>query len=268
MRIAAVQFHATGDWQQNLQEISGLAAQAAASGARLVVFPEASFQAFETGDLHAHAQDVDGPFARTIKELAAELGIVIMVGIFRPGDQVFRQGKTSDRVLNTALIVGDDLEETYDKIHTYDALGNRESDTVRPGEHLVSVEVDGLQVGLAICFDLRFPELFRELACRGAHAIVVPTSWAAGPGKVRDLLLLARARALDTGCFIVLADQALAPGGDAGETSGPTGVGHSVVVAPDGTVRAEAGEGPEVLIAEIDVAEVTAQRRALPVLPR
>ncbi|MDK6259516.1 carbon-nitrogen hydrolase family protein [Corynebacterium frankenforstense] len=264
MRIAAAQILSTGDPEKNLVTVTEAVREAAAGGARVVVLPEASSQAFGTGRLDERAEELDGPFAEGVRAVAEETGTVVVVGMFRPADQAFHDGRTVNRVFNTALIVGDGVDEHYDKVHTYDAFDYEESATVKPGGRVVTFDVDGVRLGVAICFDLRFPELFRELACRGAHAVVVPTSWADGPGKLEQWLLVTRARAMDTGCYIVGADQALPEG----ETDGPTGVGHSVVVGPDAGIIEEAGDRPGIIYADIDTEAVAEQRRVLPVLPR
>ena len=122
-------------------------------------------------------------------------------------------------------------------------------------------------VGVAICFDIRFPEQFKALARRGAQVVIVPTSWADGPGKLEQWRVLTAARALDAGLFIVAAGQARPDWGDkAGQASGPTGIGHSVVVNPQGVRVAEAGYAPEVLVVDIDIDEVTAAREAQPLV--
>ena len=157
--------------------------------------------------------------------------------------------------------------EGYEKVHTYDAFNYRESDTVRAGDSLVTFAVGDLTVGVAICYDIRFPEQFKELARQGAQLIVVPTSWADGEGKLDQWRLLTAARALDSTSYILAAGQAR-PGGEAkaGEDSGPTGIGHSVLVAPDGTRVAEAGYEPEILYGEVDPDTVASVRESLPVL--
>lgn len=259
------------DVSENLAAASAQIRAAAAGGARLIVLPEATSQAFSAGRLDTQARELDGPFAAGIQALAQQLGVVVVAGTFRPADVVDKNGKKINRVYNTALITGGGQHLGYDKIHTYDAFDYRESDTVRPGAELVTFSVrDGdeeVTVGVATCYDIRFPEQFKELARRGAQAIVVPTSWADGPGKVEQWRILTAARALDSGCYIVAAGQAR-PGGNAkaGEPSGPTGVGHSCVVAPNGRREAEAGYGPEILYWDIDLDLVEKTRRSLPVV--
>lgn len=185
--------------------------------------------------------------------------------MFRPADTNDVGDKRLNRVYNTALITGGGVHKGYDKIHTYDAFDYRESDTVRPGEELVTFVHEGVTVGVATCFDIRFPEQFQELAARGAQVVVVPTSWADGPGKVEQWRILTAARALDAGVFIAAAGQARPDfEAKAGQPSGPTGAGHSAVVGPTGKRLAEAGYGPETLVVEIDTEETAAARQQLP----
>lgn len=269
MKLALLQQATGADKLENLALFTPLIREAAAAGATLIVLPEAASQGFEQGRLDTQAEELDGPFATGLKALAGELGVTIVAGMFRPADtNTIETGdgqKQVNRVYNTALITGDGVHKGYDKIHTYDAFSYKESDTVKPGDELVTFVHEGVLVGVAICFDIRFPEQFKELSRRGAEVIVVPTSWADGPGKLDQWRLLARSRALDTGTFIAACGQARPEWEDkAGQASGPTGIGHSVVVAPDGTVVQEAGYAPETIVVEIDPAEVAETRRTIP----
>ncbi|MBA1837850.1 amidohydrolase [Corynebacterium sp. zg912] len=265
MKIALLQIASGGDKMSNLAMITPLIRDAAAKGATLIVLPEGASQAFEQGRLDTQAEDLDGPFATALRRLAGELGVTVVAGMFRPADKSTVDGKELNRVYNTALITGDGVHKGYDKIHTYDAFSYKESDTVRPGEELVTFVHEGVTVGVATCFDIRFPEQFQQLAERGARVIVVPTSWADGDGKVEQWRVLTVARALDTGVFIAAAGQAR-PDYEtkAGEPSGPTGAGHSVVVGPTGLRLAEAGYGPETLVVDIDPEDTAEAQRQLP----
>ena len=265
MKIALLQIASGGDKMSNLAMITPLIRDAAAKGATLIVLPEGASQAFEQGRLDTQAEDLDGPFATALRRLAGELGVTVVAGMFRPADKSTVDGKELNRVYNTALITGDGVHKGYDKIHTYDAFSYKESDTVRPGEELVTFVHEGVTVGVATCFDIRFPEQFQQLAERGARVIVVPTSWADGDGKVEQWRVLTAARALDTGVFIAAAGQAR-PDYEtkAGEPSGPTGAGHSVVVGPTGLRLAEAGYGPETLVVDIDPEDTAEAQRQLP----
>ncbi|GAA1166117.1 carbon-nitrogen hydrolase family protein [Corynebacterium glaucum] len=263
------------DKSENFARVEPLIRDAAAAGASLIVLPEATSQAFDQGRLDTQAEELDGEFSTAMRTLADELGVTVVAGMFRPADTNVLESngerKTVNRVRNTALVTGGGTHTGYDKIHAYDAFDYRESDTVRTGEELVTFvhEADGesVVVGMAICFDIRFPEQFKELARRGAEVIVVPTSWADGPGKLEQWRALNAARALDAGVFIAATGQARPDWEErAGEESGPTGIGHSVVVNPQGVRIAEAGYAPETLIVDIDLSEVAAARKALPVV--
>ena len=267
MKVAAVQLTSTGNITENQEIALAKIREAAGNGARLIVLPEATSQNFRSGRLDEQAQSLEGPFATAIQALAEELEVTVVAGMFCPADTVERDGKTINRVSNTALIAGPGVLGGYDKIHTYDAFDYRESDTVLAGESLVAFDVDDLVVGVATCYDIRFPAQFKELASQGAQLIVVPTSWADGPGKLEQWRLLTAARALDSTSYIVAAGQSR-PGGDAeaGNPSGPTGIGHSTIVDPNGVRVAEAGYEDDILYAEIDPNEVAKTRRTLPVV--
>ena len=220
------------DTMENLSHVISGMDTAVAQGAELVVFPEATMRSFGGGRLDTIAEPLDGPFATLIRDHATELGVIAVVGMFSPADTVDKDGTTRNRVANMALVTGPDVHESYQKIHTYDAFGYRESDTVAPGTDLMLFDAPSARVGVAICYDIRFPEQFINLAKLGAEVIVVPASWQDGPGKLDQWRTLVTARALDSTSFIIAADQAR-PGGEtaAGHDDGPTGIGHSAVSA-------------------------------------
>ncbi|WP_018296007.1 carbon-nitrogen hydrolase family protein [Corynebacterium lubricantis] len=263
MRIGLVQITTGDNKMDNFHIAEQGIRKAAAEGASLVVCPEATSQAFDTGRLDKQAEDLDGEFSTAMKELADELGVVIVAGMFRPADT---HGDIN-RVFNTALITGRGMHQGYNKINTFDAFKFKESDTVKPGSERVIIEVDGVQIGIAICFDIRFPQHFQDLAREGAEVIVVPTSWADGQGKLRQWRVLTAARALDSNVFIAAAGQAR-PGGDAeaGGESGPTGIGHSTLIDPFGEQVAELGYEFDVLVVDIDPELTMKARKSLPVL--
>ncbi|WP_448852662.1 nitrilase-related carbon-nitrogen hydrolase [Corynebacterium sp. 335C] len=282
MRIALAQIDQYDDPQRNLETVREGILRAGAAGADLVVFPEATMKAFNTGRLDTVAEELDGPFASAVRAAAEEADVVAVLGMFRPADSVERDGKELARVHNTLLVAGRGIDEHYDKIRLFDAFGFRESDTVAPGDRHVVVEVpvgasgtglggDGVRrvarVGLGTCFDVRFPQHFLRLAQMGAEVLVLPASWNDGPGKLRQWRALTAARALDTTCFVAAVDAAR-PGGSAkaGKPEGPTGIGHSAVVGPDGAIVAEAGYAPQFLVVDVDLDEVARVRREIPVL--
>ncbi|MFI9075819.1 carbon-nitrogen hydrolase family protein [Streptomyces sioyaensis] len=259
MRIALCQMTASTDPKQNLAEVQDHVRRAAREGARLAVLPEAAMVRFGAS-LDAVAEPLDGPWAEGVRAVARETGVTVVAGMFTPAD--------GGRVANTLLATGPGVEESYDKIHLYDAFGFRESDTIAAGGRVVTIDVDGVRVGLATCYDLRFPELFRAHADAGATVSVLPASWAAGPGKRAQWDLLVRARALDATVWVAAVDQS-APDPEAdpeAPTKAPSGVGNSALIGPDGTVRAQLGAAPDLLVGEVDAEEALRVRRAVAVL--
>ncbi|MFE4539705.1 carbon-nitrogen hydrolase family protein [Streptomyces scopuliridis] len=262
MRIALSQLTTGPDPERNLELLRAEAHRAAAGAARVIVFPEAAMACFGT-PLAPLAEPLDGPWATAVRRLAEETGLVVVAGMFTPAPD--------GKVANTLLATGPGVEAAYDKIHLYDAFGFAESDTVAAGSEVVTIEVDGVRIGLATCYDVRFPELFRAHADAGAVLSLLPASWGAGPGKREQWELLTRARALDATLWLAAVDQAdpaasRAPGDEAAPSPAPTGIGHSALIGPDGTVRQSLGAGPGLLLADVDVDEVAAVRRAVPVL--
>ncbi|BAK36666.1 putative hydrolase [Microlunatus phosphovorus NM-1] len=258
MRIALAQLISGADPYANLDLVADAARRAAEQGADLLLCPEATMRCFGLPLLEI-AEPADGPWARRLAGIADEHALVIVAGMFTPSDD--------GRVRNTLRIVGGGIDAAYDKIHLFDAFGFTESDTVAPGEEVLVVEIAGVDVGFALCYDLRFPGLFTTLADRGAQLICVAASWAPGPGKVEQWELLARARALDSTCFIAAVGQAdPATLGIENPTNAPTGVGHSAVVSPVGTVLGALGGEPGLLVADLDPADVQPVRQAIPVL--
>jgi predicted amidohydrolase len=253
MRIALCQISSTADPAANLETVRAQVAGAAAAGARVVQFPEATQCRFGV-PLGPVAEPLDGPWATAVREIALEHDVVVVAGMFTPG--------AGGRVTNTTLVTGADLHLGYAKIHLFDAFGFRESDTVTPGDQPVTFAVDGTTFGLATCYDVRFPELFRTLADT-APVILLGASWGAGPGKADQWDLLVRARALDSTSWVLACGQALP---DADHGSAPTGIGRSAVVDPFGTVLDRLSDAPGTLLSDVDTSAVEDARRALPVL--
>lgn len=253
VRIAAAQFSATPDASENLRALDRAAERAAAAGAVLLAGPEAAMVPFG-GDLASAAEPLDGPFADGLRGIAARHGLTLVAGMFEPSGD--------GRVFNTLLLTGPDGEAAYRKIHLFDAFGSRESDTVAPGQELVTAAVAGARVGLATCYDLRFADQFTALGRAGAQVVVVPASWADGPGKAEQWDLLARARAMDAQAYLLACDQAWTP--PSGST--PLGVGRSVLADPLGRVRARLGHEPGLLVGDADLDLVAAIRANVPIL--
>jgi predicted amidohydrolase len=260
MRIALAQILSGSDPSANLELVREYAGRAADAGARLVVFPEATMCRFGV-PLAPIAEPVDGPWANGVRRIATDSDITVIAGMFTPAGD--------GRVTNTLLAAGPGTPNQpnthYDKIHLYDAFGFTESRTVAPGREPVVVTVDDVGVGLSTCYDIRFPALYTELASRGAQLIAVCASWGAGPGKLEQWTLLARARALDSMSYVAAAGQA-DPGDGVAGSGAPTGVGGSLVASPLGEVVVSAGDRPELVVADIDVDRVAQARESIAVL--
>lgn len=252
-RVVAAQICATADPEHNLALVTEHTRRAAQTGARLVLFPEATMACFGT-DLAAVAEDLDGAFATGVRRAAAQAGITVAVGMFTPADD--------GRVHNTLFLTGPDGECRYDKIHLYDAFGSRESDLVAPGTELVVADVAGLRVGLATCYDIRFADHFTALGRAGAELVLVAASWGEGPGKAEQWDLLTRARAMDAQAYLLACDMAWRPP----EGPTPLGVGRSVLVDPSGEVRARLGAQEGLLQGEVDRGSVSKLRERVPIL--
>ena len=217
----------------------------------LVVLPEAFARDFgEPGsDLAPFAEPLDGPFTQGLQHASKTSGAAWLAGMFETAEDPARP-------LNTLVLAEDDQLTTYRKIHLYDSFGEKESDTISPGEVKPAVVVvRGFPLGLMTCYDLRFPELARALVKQGAEALVVPAAWVAGERKVEHWRTLLRARAIENTVWVIGVGQ-----------PAPRYTGHSIVVAPDGDVVAEAGDDEEVLEAVLDRRAVADVRLANPSL--
>ncbi len=253
-RVALGQFHAGTDKEANLQRMLALHAEAAAAGADLVVFPEVAM--FTSVDLKVDvvsvAEPLEGPFVTRLQEAAAGARVAIVAGMYESAPS------SAGKVYNTAVAVGTDgaLLGAYRKIHMFDAFGFRESDHDQPGDgELLLFTLAGVRFGVTICYDLRFPELFRALAERGADAILLPTAWAHGRLKELHLSTLARARAIENTVFFAAADQ-----------TGAAMTGNSELIDPMGVTVASIGEGEGIAVGAVDTDRVAEVRRKLPSL--
>jgi predicted amidohydrolase len=246
LRIALVQEASGLEPEMNRSRLAELAPPEA----DLVVFPEAFARDFGDpgSDVGAYAETTDGPFANEVARVAAGLGGTVVAGMFERSDD-------PERPYNTVVVRGA-ARANYRKVHLYDSFGYRESDRLLAGAlEPVVVDIGGFAVGLMTCYDLRFPELARLLVDSGAEVLLVPAAWVAGERKVDHWRTLVRARAIENTVFVAAAGQ-----------PGPRYTGHSMVVDPLGDVLIEAGEGPEVLTAELDRDRLDEARRTNPSL--
>jgi predicted amidohydrolase len=261
MRAAAVQLNSTEDRDANLARAADLTRAAAADGAELVVLPE-HFDLRGSDEAYARgAEPIDGPTVTWARKLAAELGVDLVAGSFmerRPGH---------DKPANTSVHVGRDgeLHGVYRKVHLFDVsvggVDYGESANAEPGDELVVTEVAGTPVGLTVCYDLRFPELYRILALRGALIATVPANFTQVTGEAHWEVLL-RARAIENQLFVIAAAQVGASPPEQGDT-----YGNSLIADPWGEVLARAGGDEETFIAaDLDFARLAEVREKLPSL--
>jgi deaminated glutathione amidase len=261
MRAAAVQLQTTTDTDRNLTSAERLVRAAAADGAELVVLPERLDIRGGVSDYLSGAEPLDGRPIGWARQLAGELGIDLVAG------SVAERREGHERVSNTSVHVGPDgeIRAVYRKIHMFDVEVEgavyRESEHSEPsGEIVLSETAKGVGLGLTICYDLRFPELYRILALRGARIVTVPANFTRVTGQAHWEVLL-RARAIENQAFVV------APGqGNLSRTDGDS-YGNSMIVDPWGEVLARAPmEGEHVVAAELDLARQDEIREKLPSL--
>ena len=261
MRVGVVQVCASDDLRSNLSIARELVGEAAAQGAQLVCLPENFAFMRREGGAFPCAQGLDGEIVGTLRDLAARHGVWLLGGTFPeriPG---------STRVYNTSPLVdpAGELVAHYRKIHLFDVdlEGGggcfRESDSFAAGDEVVVAKTGFGGVGMSICYDLRFPELYREMAVRGAAFLTVPSAFTPHTGKDHWEILL-RARAIENQAFVI------APAQCGQHSPDRASYGRSLVVDPWGLVLAQAGDRPGVIVCECDRDAVSRVRRAIPAL--
>ena len=260
MRVAAVQLNSGSDSAANLAAADRHTRAAAREGAQLVVLPEKWTVIGTAEDLCAGAQELDGEAISWARQTARELQVEILAGSIcerRPGQE--KLSNTSVHVDRTG-----EMRAVYRKLHMFDVTleerSYEESALEQPGEEIVlSRTVDGLELGLSICYDLRFPELFRILALRGAEVIVLPAAFTLPTTRDHWETLL-RARAIENQCYLIAANQIGEHPGN--HRSG----GRSMIVDPWGVVLAQAPDTVGHIVAEVDLERLSDIRRGLPSL--
>jgi predicted amidohydrolase len=259
VRIALVQMNSRDDKAENLERAEALVGQAAAWGPDLVVLPELWTY---LGPRQRHpevAEPIPGETSETVARWAARYRFWLVAGSY------LERGEGGERLHNTSLVVDPDGEITarYRKLHLFDVEVDgrvyEESATVAPGDAAVVATAAGVPLGLSICYDLRFPELYRRLADRGARLIAVPAAFTMDTGKDHWEVLL-RARAIENQVYVLAAAQCgTAP-------PGTTSYGNSLIVDPWGVVLARGGYREGVVVADVDLGHADRIRKALPAL--
>ena len=262
VRIAALQMNSGTAPEANLEALSALAHEAAGQGAHYALSPEVSIVFAENREgLRATAGPwEDNPAIARCADIARETGLFLHLGSLAVA-------LPDGRFANRSVLFRPDgsIAATYDKIHLFDATlpglrEYRESATYAGGDTAVVTEAAGLRLGLTICYDVRFPALHRALALGGAEIIAVPAAFTVPTGEAHWEVLL-RARAIETGCFVIAAAQA------GTHQNGRSTYGHSMIIDPWGKILGQlGGDGAGVLIAEIDPADVADARGRVPAL--
>jgi predicted amidohydrolase len=261
IRAACVQLNASDDVAANLRDASALIREAHGQGATFIATPENTnlMAAAKAAKLEKTFSEADDPSLPAYRALAEELGIWLLIGSLAI--------KVSDsKTANRSFLIAPDgaIAARYDKIHLYDVdLANgeryRESNTVAGGDRAVTADLPFGRIGLTVCYDLRFPQLYRALAHHGAFLLTVPAAFTEMTGKAHWHVLL-RARAIENGAFV------LAPAQCGTHPNGRRTYGHSLIVSPWGEILAEAGDAPGVVLADLDPARSAAARAQIPSL--
>jgi predicted amidohydrolase len=259
MRAAAVQLNSSSDKSRNLGAAEALVRAAAADGAEFVALPEKWNLLAAGEEIAAGAEALDGPSLTAARGWARTLGIHLLAG------SISERAGAGERAFNTSVLIGPGGEDlaVYRKVHMFDVdaggVSYRESAHEQPGTELDTAAVGEFTVGLTVCYDLRFPELFRILALRGARLVTVPSAFTTATGRDHWEVLL-RARAIENAIFVLAPNQV-----------GPApphydSYGRSAIVDPWGVVLATAPEGEGFVVADLDLAAQDRVRESLPAL--
>ena len=261
IRIAAVQLTSTRDRDHNLAHTRTLMEVAVQRGAQVVALPENFSCMCADEDKLAVAEDIEtGPSVGFLRDFAREHAVSVV------GGSVPLRVDDSHKVANAYLVVAPsgDILARYDKMHLFDVQVDgtdayTESDSIAAGDRIVIADVLGVTMGFTICYDVRFPELYRALALRGAQVLFVPAAFTVPTGRDHWAVLL-RARAIENSCYVVAIGQVGHHYGDRHT------YGHSMIIDPWGSIIAEAGEEPGVIVGDIDMSHLVEMRRRVPSL--
>lgn len=261
LKVACIQMRSGQTVADNVAAAEELIARAAAGGAELIATPEMTSLMDRTpGAVYAKSSvEAEDAALASFRSQASRLGVWLLLGSL----PIRLDG---GRCANRSFLIGPDgdLRARYDKIHMFDVSlrggqVHRESESFEPGGVAVTADIPGGRIGLTVCYDVRFPHLHRDLAKAGAHVIAVPAAFTRITGEAHWHILL-RARAIETGSFII------APAQEGRHEDGRETFGHSMIIGPWGEVIAEAGPGPGVIAATIDLGEVDRVRGQIPAL--
>ena len=260
-RFAIIQMRSGLDKRENLRRASDLIEEAVRQGSEFIVLPE-TFNCLGTyAGMVDQAENIPGNTTNTLSELAKQYGVFIHCG------SIFEKADISSKAFNTSVVLGPsgNLVATYRKIHLFDVnlpgdFSSCESRWVIPGEQIIAQETPLGKIGLSICYDLRFPELFRKLAAQGVQLAFVPSAFRKTTGAAHWEVLL-RARAIENQAYL------FAPNQWGEQSDGTINYGHSMVVNPWGEIIARAdGESDSVLVVDVNLTDLEKIRKQLPAL--
>lgn len=259
---SCIQVNSQNDMQANLDNSAELIRKAKADGASLIALPEnVAFMASNYSELrdNSYLQD-EHPAVKFYTELAKELEATLLLG------SIAIKEEDKEKLINRSFVINNKgkITDTYDKIHLFDVeLPNgethRETERFEAGDTAVVADLDMCELGMSICYDVRFPLLYRTLAKAGAEVLSIPAAFTEHTGKAHWHTLL-RARAIENGCFVI------APAQCGKHPSGRETYGHSLIINPWGEILQEAGDDVGYIIAEIDTAKVEKTRNIIPSL--
>jgi deaminated glutathione amidase len=260
IRVAAVQLSSGAHPAANVERAQQLVRRAASEGASYIQLPEYFNFRGSASRYSSVAESIPGPTTEIFSDLARELQVIIHIG------SMFERSSHPDKSFNTSVVIDVDGEilATYRKGHLFDVnvpgeIVHEESRHIAAGDQLSVVDVTGLRLGLSVCFDLRFAELYRQLSLHGATVLAVPSSFAVATGRVHWEVLL-RARAIENHAYVIAAAQS----GTSDE--GVSSYGHSLIIGPWGDVLAESGlDGEDIIYATITGDEVARRRSQIDV---
>ena len=261
LRVACVQLSSSDDVAANVAATSLLIRQAHREGAQFVLTPEmTSFMDVRPGALQAKTQgETSHEALEAFQALARELSLWLLIGSM---STLVQNGKCANR--SFLIAPSGEIAARYDKIHMFDVdIGDgqtyRESDSYQPGRNAVVADLPNARLGMTVCYDVRFGQLFRRLAQAGAEILCVPAAFTKLSGAAHWHVLL-RARAIENGAFVMAAGQC------GTHPDGRQTYGHSLIIGPWGEIIAEAGDEPCVIMADLDLGEVAAARGRIPAL--
>ncbi|MDD2868668.1 carbon-nitrogen hydrolase family protein [Neomegalonema sp.] len=266
LRVGLIQMRGGPDEAANFKQAEALIREAAGKGARLILTPEVTNRIAAAGSgvsAQARPEGEDG-FLKASQALAAELGVWLLLGSL-----MLKAEDDPARAANRSILIDEfgEIRARYDKIHAFraDLPGGEtydEAKRVRPGARTVVAETPWGGLGMTVCYDLRFPHLYRRLAIGGARLLTIPAAFTVPTGKAHWHALL-KARAIETGAFVLAPAQWGVHGGSDSGTLRAS-YGHSLAVGPWGEILADAGEGVSATVVDLDLSAVEEARRRIP----